>query len=262
MRFSVFLPPAAKAGPVPALYYLAGLTCNEEHLPTKGGALALAAELGLALVACDTSPRLTRFPGDDDSWDFGIGAGFYLDATMEPWAASYRMETHVTRELPAWVEARFPIRQDRRGIFGHSMGGHGALTLALRHPSRYASVSALAPIVAPSRVPWGEKAFSIPRPGSRALGRARRVRARAEGAAPVRAARRPGARRQVPGARAPPRALRGGVPAGRTAPRAPAARRLRPQLLLRRVDDAVAPPPPREGAGGLSVDQYAERSRK
>ena len=160
MRFSVFLPPAAKEGPVPALYYLAGLTCNEEHLPTKGGALALAAELGLALVACDTSPRLTRYPGDDESWDFGVGAGFYLDATLEPWAASYRMETHVTRELPAWVEERFPIRKDRRGIFGHSMGGHGALTLALRHPGQYASVSALAPIVAPSRVPWGEKAFA------------------------------------------------------------------------------------------------------
>ncbi len=160
MRFSVFLPPAAKQGKVPAVYYLAGLTCNEEHLPTKGGALALAAELGLALVACDTSPRLARYAGDDESWDFGVGAGFYLDARLEPWAASYRMETHVTRELPAWVEERFPIRADRRGIFGHSLGGHGALTLALRHPEQYASVSALAPIVAPSRVPWGEKAFS------------------------------------------------------------------------------------------------------
>jgi len=160
MRFSVFLPPAAKLGKVPAVYYLAGLTCNEEHLPAKGGALALAAELGLALVACDTSPRLARYAGDDESWDFGVGAGFYLDARLEPWAASYRMETHVTRELPAWVEERFPIRADRRGIFGHSMGGHGALTLALRHPEQYASVSALAPIVAPSRVPWGEKAFT------------------------------------------------------------------------------------------------------
>jgi S-formylglutathione hydrolase len=161
MRFSVFVPPAARRGAkVPALYYLAGLTCNEEHLPTKGGALAVAAELGLALVACDTSPRTTRYPGDDASWDFGLGAGFYLDATEEPWSASYRMETHVVRELPAWVEERFPIDPARRGIFGHSMGGHGALTLALRHPERYASVSALAPIVAPSRVPWGEKAFT------------------------------------------------------------------------------------------------------
>jgi S-formylglutathione hydrolase len=161
MRFSVYLPPAALRGErVPAVYYLAGLTCTEEHLPTKGGALQLAAELGLALVACDTSPRAARFPGDDASWDFGQGAGFYLDATEAPWSAAYRMETHVVRELPAWVEEAFPLRTDVRGIFGHSMGGHGALTLALRHPDRYASVSAFAPIVAPSRVPWGEKAFT------------------------------------------------------------------------------------------------------
>jgi S-formylglutathione hydrolase len=160
MRFSVYLPPAAANGAVPAIYYLAGLTCNEEHLPTKGAALAVAAELGVALVACDTSPRATRYPGDDESWDFGLGAGFYLDATEAPWSGSYRMETHVVQELPAWVEERFPIRRDRRGLFGHSMGGHGALVLALRHPERYASVSAFAPIVAPSRVPWGEKAFS------------------------------------------------------------------------------------------------------
>jgi S-formylglutathione hydrolase len=160
MRFSVFLPPQARAAKVPALYYLAGLTCSEEHLPTKGGAARLAAELGLALVACDTSPRSTRYPGDDASWDFGVGAGFYLDATEAPWSASYRMETHVTRELVAWVEDAFPIARDRRGIFGHSMGGHGALTLALRHPDLYTSVSALAPIVAPSEVPWGQKAFA------------------------------------------------------------------------------------------------------
>ena len=161
MRFSVFLPPAAKGGAkVPALYFLAGLTCNEEHLPTKGGALAVAAELGLALVACDTSPRATRYPGDDESWDFGLGAGFYVDATEEPWSQSYRMETHVATELPTWAEELFPISAERRGVLGNSMGGHGALTLALRHPTRYASVSALAPIVAPSRVPWGEKAFA------------------------------------------------------------------------------------------------------
>jgi S-formylglutathione hydrolase len=160
MRFSVFLPPAAKEAPVPAVYYLAGLTCNEEHLPTKGGALARAAELGLALVACDTSPRHARYAGDDQSWDFGQGAGFYLNATQVPWAAAYAMETHVIAELPAWVEEAFAVRSDRRGIFGHSMGGHGALSLALRHPARYASVSAFAPIVAPSQVPWGQKAFA------------------------------------------------------------------------------------------------------
>ncbi|HVJ89966.1 MAG TPA: S-formylglutathione hydrolase [Labilithrix sp.] len=161
MRFSLFLPPKAIAGArVPAVYYLAGLTCTEEHLPTKGFALRAAAELGLALVACDTSPRTTRYPGDDEAWDFGQGAGFYLDATEAPWSASYRMETHVVSELPTWVEANFPIDVHRRGIFGHSMGGHGALTLALRNPDRYASVSAFAPIVAPSRVPWGQKAFS------------------------------------------------------------------------------------------------------
>ncbi|MFO0710188.1 MAG: S-formylglutathione hydrolase [Sandaracinus sp.] len=166
MRFSVFLPPRALASAgrvgerVPALYYLAGLTCTEEHLPTKGGAAKLAAELGLALVSCDTSPRSARYPGDDASWDFGVGAGFYLDATMAPWSASYRMETHVTKELVSWVEEAFPIARDRRGIFGHSMGGHGALTLALRHPQLYTSASALAPIVAPSEVPWGQKAFA------------------------------------------------------------------------------------------------------
>ncbi len=160
MRFSVFLPPAALAGDrVPALYYLAGLTCTEEHLPTKAGAQRVAAQLGIALVACDTSPRHTRYPGDDASWDFGRGAGFYLDATEAPWSASYRMESHVVHELPAWAERYFPIASEARGIFGHSMGGHGALTLALRHPDRYRSASALAPIVAPSRVPWGEKAF-------------------------------------------------------------------------------------------------------
>lgn len=161
MRFSVYLPPRALAGErVPAVYYLAGLTCTEEHLPTKGGALRFAADLGLALVACDTSQRAKRYAGDDESWDFGLGAGFYLDATEQPWSGSYRMETHVVRELPAWVEEQFPIATDRRGIFGHSMGGHGALVLAFRHRDRYASVSAFAPIVTPSRVPWGEKAFS------------------------------------------------------------------------------------------------------
>jgi S-formylglutathione hydrolase len=160
MRFAVYLPPRAADEPVPAVYYLAGLTCTEETFVIKAGAQRTAAQLGLALVSCDTSPRAARFPGDDAAWDFGQGAGFYLDATQAPWSAAYRMETYVARELPALVEKAFPIARDRRGIVGHSMGGHGALTLALRNPDRYRSVSAIAPIVAPSQVPWGQKAFA------------------------------------------------------------------------------------------------------
>ena len=160
MRFSVYLPPNAERGAqVPALYFLAGLTCTEETFMVKAGAQRVAAELGLALVTCDTSPRSARFPGDDASWDFGQGAGFYLDATQAPWSSAYRMKTYVTRELRGVVETRFPIRPDARGICGHSMGGHGALTLALLAPGEYRSVSAFAPIVAPSQVPWGIKAF-------------------------------------------------------------------------------------------------------
>jgi S-formylglutathione hydrolase len=161
MRFSIYLPPAALRGDeVPALYFLAGLTCTEETFMVKAGAQRRAAALGLALVTCDTSPRGARFPGDDASWDFGQGAGFYLDASEAPWSGAYRMESYVTEELRELVEQSFPIRDDARGLFGHSMGGHGALTLALRHPELYQSVSAFAPIVAPSRVPWGTKAFS------------------------------------------------------------------------------------------------------
>jgi S-formylglutathione hydrolase len=160
MRFSVFLPEAARRAPVPALYFLAGLECTEQTFAMKAGAQRAAASLGLALVTCDTSPRSARYPGDDASWDFGLGAGFYLDATQAPWSASYRMESYVTRELPGLVERHFPVLAGRRGICGHSMGGHGALVLALRHPELYASVSAFAPIVAPSQVPWGQKAFA------------------------------------------------------------------------------------------------------
>jgi len=159
MKFSVYLPPQAKNGPVPAVYFLAGLTCTEETFMIKAGALRLAAELGLALVAPDTSPRGLGLPGEDDAWDFGTGAGFYLDAEAEPWRANYRMYSYVVHELPALVEQRFTIRQDRRGVFGHSMGGHGALVVSLRNPERYQSVSAFAPISNPSAVPWGEKAF-------------------------------------------------------------------------------------------------------
>ena len=160
MKFSVFLPPQAQQGPVPALLYLAGLTCNEETFMTKASAQRLAAELGLALIAPDTSPRGAKVPGESDSWDFGVGAGFYLDATQAPWAANYRMESYLTAELLPLLTATLPIDAARIGIFGHSMGGHGALTLALRHRGMFKSVSAFAPICAPSQCPWGEKAFT------------------------------------------------------------------------------------------------------
>lgn len=160
MKFSVYQPPQAKAGKVPVLYYLSGLTCTDETFPTKAHAQALAAELGLMLIAPDTSPREPRIPGDADKWDFGQGAGFYVDATQAPWAENYRMYSYITKELPAVVEANLPSMTGATGIFGHSMGGHGALTLALRNPSLYKSVSAFAPITAPMQCPWGQKAFS------------------------------------------------------------------------------------------------------
>lgn len=161
MRFAVYLPPAALKGErVPAVYFLAGLTCTEETFAAKAGAQRVAAELGLALVTCDTSPRHARHPGDDASWDFGLGAGFYVDATEAPWSDSYRMYSYVTRDLRAVVGDGFPIDHERRGVMGHSMGGHGALVMALREAGAWQSVSALAPIVGPSEVPWGEKAFT------------------------------------------------------------------------------------------------------
>jgi len=160
MRFAVYEPPQAQAGPVPVLYYLAGLTCTEETFPIKAGAQRLAAEHGLMLVAPDTSPREPRLPGDDASWDFGLAAGFYVDATQSPWSAHYRMYSYVTRELPAAIKSEFATADtSRQSIMGHSMGGHGALVCALRNPGQYRSVSAFAPIVAPSQVPWGLKAF-------------------------------------------------------------------------------------------------------
>ena len=159
MRFGVYRPPQAEAGPVPVLYCLAGLTCTEETFPIKAGAQRVAAELGLMLVSPDTSPRDTGIAGEADDWEFGAGAGFYLDATQAPWSRHYRMHQYVAHELPALVGARFAADPARTGILGHSMGGHGALTLALRYPRRFRSVSAFAPIVAPSEVPWGRKAF-------------------------------------------------------------------------------------------------------
>ena len=159
MKVGVFLPPRALAGQkCPVLYWLSGLTCNEQNFITKAGAQQFAAQHELILVAPDTSPR-GEGVANDEAYDLGQGAGFYLNATQQPWAQHYRMEDYVVQELPALIEAHFPANE-LRGIFGHSMGGHGALTLALRHPGRYLSVSAFAPIVAPSQVPWGQKAFA------------------------------------------------------------------------------------------------------
>jgi len=161
MRFGVYRPAQALAGArVPALIYLAGLTCTEETFAIKAGAQRVAAELGLMLVTPDTSPRGTGVPGADASWDFGDGAGFYLDATQAPWAERWRMESYVTRDLTEALAAHFPWRRDSLGLFGHSMGGHGALTLALRHPRLYRSVSAFSPVAAPTQCPWGVKAFT------------------------------------------------------------------------------------------------------
>ncbi len=159
MRFAVYQPPQARRGPVPVLFFLAGLTANEETFMIKAGAQRLAAEYGLILVSCDTSPRNTGIDGATKDWDFGEGAGFYLDATETPWSNHFRMETWLKQDLREVIIARFPAVASRMGIFGHSMGGHGALTLALRHPDIYRSVSAFAPISAPTRCPWGEKAF-------------------------------------------------------------------------------------------------------
>jgi len=159
MRFGVFLPPAALQGRAcPVLYWLSGLTCTEQNFITKAGVQAHAAQHGLIVVAPDTSPRGAAV-ADDPAYDLGQGAGFYLNATQAPWAPHFRMEDYVVDELPALVQQHFPA-SDRRGLSGNSMGGHGALTLALRHPGRYASVSAFSPIAAPGQVPWGQKALA------------------------------------------------------------------------------------------------------
>lgn len=160
MRFGVYVPPQARREPRPVVLCLAGLTCNEQTFAIKAGAQQHAARLGLVLVTPDTSPRNSGIAAADEHWDFGTAAGFYLDATREPYARHWRMESWITGELPALLQRHFPVRMGRCGVMGHSMGGHGALTLALRHPDLYRSVSAFAPIVAPSQVPWGRKAFT------------------------------------------------------------------------------------------------------
>jgi len=159
MRFALYEPPAAAAMPVPVVYFLAGLTCTEETFAIKAAALQSAAALGLMLVAPDTSPRV-RLPGDDAAWDFGLAAGFYVDATLAPWSRHYRMYSYVADELPTLVAEHFPAERRRQSIMGHSMGGHGALVIALRNPGQYRSVSAFAPVSAPSQVAWGQKAFA------------------------------------------------------------------------------------------------------
>jgi S-formylglutathione hydrolase len=159
MTFSIFLPPQARGGRLPVVWYLSGLTCTHANVTEKGEYRAACAELGLIFVAPDTSPR-GEDVADADEWDVGKGAGFYVDATQDPWSPHYRMWTYVTDELPDLVAAEFPADMERQSITGHSMGGHGALTVALNHPGRYRSVSAFAPIVAPGQVPWGQKALA------------------------------------------------------------------------------------------------------
>ena len=158
MTVGVYLPPQVEQGPCPVLYWLSGLTCTEQNFITKAGAQRYAAEHGIILVAPDTSPR-GEDVADAEGYDLGKGAGFYVNATQAPWASHYRMYDYIVDELPAWVAAD-PMASDRRAISGHSMGGHGALTIALKNPGRYRSVSAFSPIVAPTQVPWGQKAFA------------------------------------------------------------------------------------------------------
>jgi S-formylglutathione hydrolase len=160
MTASIYLPPQAKVGPVPVLWWLSGLTCTDQNFVTKAGAQRYAAEYGIAIVMPDTSPRGDDVPDDaDKAYDFGLGAGFYVNATQDPWAKHYHMNDYVTAELPEVVAANFPVNMQRQAISGHSMGGHGALTIALKNPGRYKSVSAFSPIVSPMNCPWGHKAL-------------------------------------------------------------------------------------------------------
>ncbi|XP_034196122.1 S-formylglutathione hydrolase-like [Osmia lignaria lignaria] len=160
MNFGIFLPPQVEEGPVPVIYWLSGLTCTEANFIQKAGAQKYASEHGVILVAPDTSPRNLNIPGEDDDWDFGTGAGFYVDATKEPWNKNYRMYSYVTKELLALINEKFPVLPHKQSIMGHSMGGHGALICALKNPGLYKTVSAFAPISNPISCPWGKKAFS------------------------------------------------------------------------------------------------------
>lgn len=160
MRFAAYVPPQAENEPVPVVWLLSGLTCTEENFTVKAGAQRIAAELGLVLIAPDTSPRGEGVPDDPEgAYDFGLGAGFYVDATEAPWREHYQMSSYIAEELPALIAGRLPVDISRQGIMGHSMGGHGALTMALKRPEQYKSVSAFAPIVSPMNCPWGEKAL-------------------------------------------------------------------------------------------------------
>ncbi|KAI7907727.1 s-formylglutathione hydrolase-like protein [Cokeromyces recurvatus] len=160
MKFNVFLPLESSTQKVPAIYFLSGLTCTEDNFIQKSGAMAEAAKHGIALIAPDTSPRGVKIEGDDDSWDFGTGAGFYIDATQPKWSKNYRMYSYITKELYQLVYEQLPIDENRISIMGHSMGGHGALTIFIKNPSKFKSVSAFAPIANPMNCPWGQKAFS------------------------------------------------------------------------------------------------------
>jgi len=159
MEFSVYVPPQAENGPLPVLYYLSGLTCSQDNVTTKGGFQKYAAEQGIIIVCPDTSPRGTDYSGEHDDYDFGSGAGFYVDATASPWSSTYQMYSYIVDELPALIAEHFPVDSHRCGIFGHSMGGHGALVIGLRNPDKFQSISAFSPIVVPTQVPWGQKAF-------------------------------------------------------------------------------------------------------
>lgn len=187
MNFALYQPPQARAGgKLPLITFLSGLTCTDENFTTKAGAQRVAAELGVMVLAPDTSPRGAGYPGEDESYDFGTGAGFYLDATETPWSERYRMYSYITRELPALIAASFAADMSRQGIMGHSMGGHGAITIHLKNPETYRSVSAFSPICAPMQCPWGEKAFTgylgADRKSWRAYDSTELVKAKASGA--------------------------------------------------------------------------------